>query len=68
MKVNKEVITQTVVTMTEQEFDEIQKKASFEVMKEIAGGDMELMLALTFLTAKLCANVKSKIFNNKEEK
>lgn len=68
MKVNKEAVTQTVVTMTEQEFDEIQKKASFETMKEIAGGDIEFMLALTFVTAKLSANVKSKIFNNKEEK
>lgn len=68
MKVNKETMTQTVVTMTEHEFDEIQKEASFEVMKEIAGGDLELMLALTFLTAKLSANVKLKIFHNKEEK
>lgn len=67
MKVNKEAVTQTVVTMTEQEFDEIQRKASFEVMEEIAGGDMELMLALTFVTAKLSANVKSKIFNEEDK-
>ena len=42
--------------------------SSVKLARELGGNDKEFVLALITLTAKLSADIQTRIFHNKEEK
>ena len=66
MKISKEAVEQTVVTISEEELSAIHKDAAMRIIDEF--NDPEVKMILTVITAKYSALITHKIFNNKEDK